>query len=412
MRRVVVTGIGLVCPLGIGREAAWAGVVAGTPCAAPITLFDPGESAVRIACEATGFEPTDFVDRRVVRRQDRMTLLALASATLGIDDAGMTVDGDDERVGCVFASGTGGNGVRDENHRTLLERGPDRISPFAIPYSMANICSAQISMDRGLRGPVISVNTACAAGADAVGLASRIIRRGDAEVMVAGGADAMVTPFWIAAFDALGVLSHRNDTPESASRPFDTERDGFLMGEAGATLILEEYEHAVGRGATIICELAGYGASADAHHLTDPDPTGEAQARAMRAAIDDAGLSADTIDYVNAHGGASQPGDPSEVTAIRRALGDEVAAGTAVSSTKSMHGHCMGATGAVEAAITAMAVQAGVIPPTINLTSPDPACTGVDHVVNTARTQPLRAAMTINNGLGGHNAALVFTPAS
>ncbi|MFN8111022.1 MAG: beta-ketoacyl-[acyl-carrier-protein] synthase family protein [Thermoleophilia bacterium] len=361
-----------------------------------------------IACEASAFEPTDFVDRRVARRADRATLFALAAAQLAMADAGATVTGDGGDIGCVFSSGTGGNGVRDDNHRVMLERGPDRISPFAIPHSMGNVPSAQISMDMGLRGPVFAAVTACAGGCDAVGMAGAAIRRGDAKVMIAGGCEAMITPFWVAGFDAMRVLSHRFDDPGHAGRPFDAGRDGFLIGEGAAALILEDADHALARGATIICELAGYGASADAHHLTDPDPTGAAQARAMRAALADAGVHPEEVGYVHAHGGASQPGDPTEVMAIRAVLGEEGAARTAVSATKSMHGHCMGATGAVEAALTALAVAEGRIPPTIATADIDPACTGVDHVLGMAREADLRMALNINNGLGGHNAAVLL----
>jgi len=408
-RRVVVTGIGVICSLGVGRQEVWANALAGRPGGAPITLFDVGESDVRIACEAHGFDPEAFVDRRVARRADRATLLALAAAQLACADADFAVQGEGLDVGCVFGTGTGGNGVRDENHRTMLERSPDRISPFAIPHSMGNVPSAQIAMDMGIRGPVFAVVTACAAGADALGSGAAIIRRGDADVVIAGGTDAMITPFWLAGFDAMRVLSHRNDDPAHAARPFDARRDGFLIGEGSAALILEEADRARARGARIICELAGYGASADAHHITDPDPSGVSQSRAMRWAIRDAGLEPGRIGYVNAHGGASKPGDPAEIAAIKLALGEDVAARTLVSGTKSMHGHCMGAVGAIEGALTAMAVEEGRVPPTINLTDLDPACAGVDHVAGTSRDAALTAAMSSNNGLGGHNAAVVFT---
>lgn len=407
-RRVVVTGIGVVCALGVGRQEVWANALAGTPGGALIGAFDTDGSDVKIACEASSFDPEQFVDRRVARRADRATLFALAAAQMACADADFRVEGDGREVGCVYATGTGGNLVRDENHRTMLERSPDRISPFAIPHSMGNVPAAQIAMDMGIRGPVFATVTACAAGSDAIGTAAAVIRRGDADVIIAGGTDAMITPFWLAGFDAMRVLSHRNDDPGHAARPFDANRDGFLIGEGSAALILEDADRARARGATIICEVAGYGASADAHHITDPDPTGRSQARAMRWAIRDAGIEPSEIGYVNAHGGASKPGDPSEVTAIRLALGDDVAARTAVSATKSMHGHCMGATGAIEGALTALAVLDGRVPPTISLTELDPACEGVDHVRDTAREVPLRAALSTNNGLGGHNAAVVF----
>lgn len=409
-RRVVVTGIGIVSPLGIGREDAWRAAVAGRSGAGPITRFDTDGFDATIACEVKGFEPGDFLEHRTARRADRVTQFAVAAAKLATADAGFTVGDAERRVGCVLATGTGGSGVREENDRVLMERGPDRVSPFTIPHSMLNMPSAMVSMELGIKGPVFAVVTACAAGADAMGVGARVIRRGDADVVLAGGADAMITPFWVAAFDAMRVLAHDDGDPARAPRPFDAHRTGFLIGEGSAVLVLEDAAHAAARGAGVICELAGYGASADAHHIADPDPTGATQARAMRSALEQAGVGASDVGYVNAHGGASQPGDPSEVRAIRAALGDHAAA-TLVSGTKSMHGHCMGATGALEAAWTAMAVQSGVVPPTINLTDVDPACEGVDHVAGAAREVPLRAAMTINNGLGGHNAALVFTPA-
>jgi 3-oxoacyl-[acyl-carrier-protein] synthase II len=406
---VVVTGIGVVCALGVGREDVWAAALAGRPGGGPITHFDTDGWDVRIACEAGAFVPGDFVDRRLARRADRATVMALSAARMAEADAALTIDGDGRRVGCVFATGTGGNTVRDEGHRTMLERSPDRVSPFAIPHSMGNIPAAQIAMEMGLRGPMFAVVTACAAGTDAIGTAAETIRRGDADVVFAGGTDAMITPFWVAGFDAMRVLSHRNDDPGAGARPFDGGRDGFLIGEGAAALVLEDADRAVARGARIVCEVAGYGQSADAHHITDPDPTGGSQARAMTAAITDAGLTGADIGYVNAHGGASRPGDPSEVAAIRTALGAEVAARTPVSATKSMHGHCMGATGAVEGVLTALALLDGRLPPTINLTDVDPACTGVDHVAGSSRAVDLRAALSTNNGLGGHNAAVVLT---
>lgn len=407
-RRVVVTGIGMVSPLGIGREAAWDSAVNGRSAAGPITHFDAEGFDVRIACEVKGFDPGEFMEHRTARRADRVTQMAAAAASLAADDAGFSVPGDGRRVGCILATGTGGNGVRDENHVTLRERGPSRMSPFTIPHSMMNMPSAMVAMQMGLKGPVFAVVTACAAGGDALGVASEIVRRGDADAVFAGGADAMITPLWVAGFDAMRVLAHDPGDPATAARPFNTDREGFLIGEGAAVLLLEDAEVAEKRGARVICELAGYGASSDAHHITDPDPTGDSQARAMKAALAQAGLPAERVGYVNAHGGASRPGDPSEVRAIRTALGDDAAARVLVSGTKSMHGHCMGATGAIEAALTAMALESGVVPPTINLTDPDPDCQGVDHVALTARQAPITAALSINNGLGGHNVAIAM----
>jgi len=409
-RRVVITGIGVICALGVGRDDVWRNALAGTPGGAQITDVEIGDAPVRMACQAREFVAEDFLDRRLTRRADRVTHFAIAAGRLALADAGLEISDDGRDTGCILGTGTGGNHVRDENHIVMLTRGVDRISPFAIPYSMCNHPPAEVAMQLGLRGPTMAMVTACAAGADAIGTSAAVIRRGDAEVMLAGGTEAMITPLWIAAFDAMRVLSHHQDDPAGAARPFDVSRDGFLIGEGASILVLEELAHATSRGATIICELAGYGASADAHHITDPDPTGQSQARAMRAAIADAGVVPADIGYVNAHGGASRPGDPSEISALRHVLGDAHAARTAVSATKSLHGHCMGATGAIEATLTALAVAEGRIPPTINLRELDPACAGVDHVVGAAREVRLTAALTTNSGLGGHNAALVLMP--
>jgi 3-oxoacyl-[acyl-carrier-protein] synthase II len=404
-----VTGIGVVSPLGIGREEMWRAVSEGRSGAGLITSFDASDLPVRMACEAHGFDPSEFMDRRAARRMDRYAQFAVAAARLAVADAGLRIDRDGEGIGAIIGNGGSGAISREEQHVVMLERGPDRVSPFVIPLTVANMGAGQVSMELGLHGPVTAVCTACAAGTDAIGTALDILRRGDARVMLAGGADTLITPYFVAGFDAMRVLSRRNDDPAGAARPFDRDRDGFLVGEAGAVMVLEPLDDARARGADVICELAGYGASADAHHITDPDPTGEPQALAVTAAIRDAGLSPDQVDHVNAHGGASRPGDPAEVRVLRLALGEEAAARVAVSATKSMHGHCMGAAGALEAAITALAVREGLVPPTINLAEIDPDCAGVDHVANAARRADLRVAMSTSFGLGGHNAALVLT---
>ena len=408
-RRVVVTGIGVVCSLGIGREQVWEAAREGRSGARTIANHDMGESRVTIGCEAHDFVPGDFMEHKAARRMDRFSQFAVAAARLALDDAGLSIAGDGTGVGTVIASAGGGGGVREDQHKLMLERGPDRVSPFAIPATVPNMGAAQASMMLGLRGPVTTTCNACAAGTDAIGTATAILRRGDADVMLAGGADAMLTPFWVAAFDAMRVLSHRNDDPAGAARPFDRSRDGFLIGEAGAVLVLEPLDAALARGASIVCEVAGYGASADAHHITDPDPTGAPQARAVLAAMADAGLRPEDVGYVNLHGGASQPGDPAEARILHTALGAEVAARTPVSATKSMHGHTMGAAGALEGALTALAVRDGVIPPTLNLTDPDPDCLPLDHVAGTARRGPVRAALSASFGLGGHNAVVAMT---
>ncbi|HTI35142.1 MAG TPA: beta-ketoacyl-ACP synthase II, partial [Miltoncostaea sp.] len=355
--RVAITGIGVVCPLGIGREEMWASAVAGRSGAGLITLFDASDLPVRIACEAHGFEASDFMDRRAARRMDRYAQLAVAAGRLALQDSGLPIDQDGAGIGAIIGNGGSGAISREEQHRVMLERGIDRVSPFAIPQSVANMGAGQVSIEMGLRGPVTATCTACAAGTDAIGTATDIIRRGDARAMLAGGGDTLISPFFVAGFDAMKVLSRRNDGPAGAARPFDEERDGFLVGEAGAVVVLEPLDDAIARGAEIVCEVAGYGASSDGHHITDPDAA--SQARAVRMALADAGLDPADVDHVNAHGGGSQTGDRSEVRMLKLALGEDVAARVAVSATKSMHGHCMGATGALEASITALALKEG-----------------------------------------------------
>jgi 3-oxoacyl-[acyl-carrier-protein] synthase II len=406
---VVVTGLGLVTPIGVGREAVWRSVAEGRSGAGPITLFDTAEHDTKFACEVRGFEPTDYMERKAARRMDRFAQLGVAAGRLALDDAGLEVDGEGARIGAVVASGVGGLHTFTEQARVLVERGPGRLSPLFVPMMIANMAAAQVSMELGLRGPLSCTATACAAGNHAIGDASEVIRRGHADVMLAGGAEAAVTPIGIGGFNAMRALSTRNDDPAAASRPFDSGRDGFVMGEAGAILVLEELQHALDRGADILCEVAGYGMSADAHHLTEPDQTGEAPARAMRLALEDAGLQPQQVDYVNAHGTSTPVGDRSEVRVIQKALGAEVAARTPVSSTKSMHGHCLGAAGGLEAAIVALAMRAGVLPPTINLTDLDPQCAEVDHVANQARPAAIRVALSNAFGFGGHNATIVLT---
>jgi 3-oxoacyl-[acyl-carrier-protein] synthase II len=408
-KRVVVTGIGLVTPIGIGREDVWTAAVAGRSGAGPITLFDTDGFDTNFACEVKDFVPTDFIEKRAARRMDRFAQLGVAAGRLALADADLAVDGIADRAGAIVGSGVGGIETFEAQTKVLLERGPDRISPLFIPMMIANMASAQVSMELGLRGPVSTPVTACASGNHAIGDAAEHIRAGRAEVMLAGGAEAAVTGMSIGAFNALKALSTRNDDPDGASRPFALGRDGFVMGEAGGLLVLESMDHAVARGASILCELAGYGLSADAHHLTDPDPTGRAPARAMRMALDDAGLPPEAVDYVNAHGTSTPLGDLAEVRVLQLALGEEVAARTAVSSTKSMHGHCLGAAGGVEAALVAMAIQEQVIPPTINLDDLDPECDVVDHVANRAREADVRIALSNGFGFGGHNATIALT---
>jgi 3-oxoacyl-[acyl-carrier-protein] synthase II len=408
-RRVVVTGLGLVTSLGIGREENWAAAIAGRSGAAPITRFEPVDTATAIACEVKGFEPTDFIEHRAARRMALPAQFAVAAGRLALEDAALAVAKEMRpRVGVAVGCGIGGLEAFVEQTLVVDRRGPDRVSPYFVPLVIPNMAAAHVSMELGLQGPVTCPSTACASGNHALGEATEHIRSGRADAMLAGGAEAIVTRTGVAAFNAMRALSTRNDAPEAASRPFDRGRDGFVMGEAGAVLVLESLEHALGRGAEPICEVLGYGLTGDAHHVTEPDPTGESPAAAVTMALADARVEPAAVDYVNAHATSTPVGDTSEVRALRRALGDEAAARTMVSSTKSMHGHCLGAAGGVEAALTALTIREGMVPPTINLDGLDPACEGVDHVANTAREAEVRVAVSSAFGFGGHNAILVM----
>jgi 3-oxoacyl-[acyl-carrier-protein] synthase II len=408
-RRVVVTGLGLVSALGIGWRENWSAAVAGISGAGPIESYVPLDTATTIACEVKGFEPTDFVERRSARRMDRFAQLAVAAGRLALEDATLAVSDEmGPRVGVVVGSGIGGLGSFVEQTLVVEHRGPDRASPLFTPLVLANMAAAHVSMAFGLRGPLSSPATACATGNHAIGDATDHVRSGRADAMLAGGAEATINRTGVAAFNAMRALSTRNDAPAAASRPFDMGRDGFVMGEAGAVLVLESLEHARERGAAAYCEVLGYGLTGDAHHLTEPDPTGRAPAAAITMALADAGVDPADVDYVNAHATSTPVGDPSEVRALRLALGDDVAARTMVSSTKSMHGHCLGAAGGLEAALTALAIREGMVPPTINLEAVDPQCEGVDHVANAGREATVRIALSNAFGFGGHNAILVL----
>ncbi len=408
-KRVVVTGIGLLSPIGNGREEAWQSVLAGRSGAGPITQFDSTEFVTKFACEVKGFDPTTYMDAKAARRMDRFAQLAVAAGKLAVEDAKLPLQADgNDRIGTIVASGIGGLSTFETQTRVLMERGPSRVSPLFIPMMIANMGAAQLSMALGLRGPLSCPVTACASGNHALGDALEVIRRGQADVMLAGGAEAAVTPVGISAFNAMKALSTRNDDPQTASRPFDVGRDGFVMGEAGAVLVLEELSHAQARGANIWCEIVGYGMSGDAHHLTEPDPTGHAPGLSMKMAMEDAGVEAGEISYINVHGTSTPVGDPSEIRVIKKTVGEDVAKGVAVSSTKSMHGHCLGATGGVEAAICAMGIANGVIPATTNNFELDPSCVGVDHVLNTPRQAQIEVALSNGFGFGGHNATLAL----
>jgi 3-oxoacyl-[acyl-carrier-protein] synthase II len=406
--RVVVTGLGIVSPLGIGHPEAWAGALAGRSGAGPITRFDASEHGAKIAFEVKDFDPLTYIDRRSARRMDRSSQLAVAAAGLALEDAGLTIPDNAERYGAVISTGNGGNATYEDAHRTLLERGSDRVSPVALPMIICNMAAGHVSIAYGLQGPLTCILTACASSLHAIGEAADVIRRGAADVMLAGGSEAAVTPYALAALDASRAMSHRNDDPAAASRPFDLDRDGFVLGEAGAILVLERLDRAIDRGAPVIAELAGYGATSDAHHITEPHPGGAEQARAVIRALASGGIDPNSVGHINAHATSTLAGDASEINGIVTALGADRASRVAVSATKSMHGHCLGAAGALETALTVLAIADQIVPPTINLDNLDPACIGVDHV-RAARARTIETALCSGFGFGGHNAVLAIT---
>jgi 3-oxoacyl-[acyl-carrier-protein] synthase II len=406
-RRVVVTGIGAVAPLGNDAETFWDNLTAGKSGAAPITRFDPSKFPVHFACELKDFDPTKWIEHRKARRMDRFAQMILAAARMAEEDSGIEIDAEDERIGVSVATGIGGLQAFQDCYDTLLERGPDRVNPLSIPAIIPNMGAAWVSMELGTRGPLSSQCTACAASNMAIGDALDAIRLNRADLMLAGGTEAGVTAIGIGGFAAMRALSRRNGDPEKASRPFDAERDGFVMGEAGAIVVLEELEHAKKRGAKVYAELAGYGLSSDARHITEPDPTGKHPARAMHMAMDDAGVTPDDIDYINAHGTSTPLGDASETRVIKIALGDEKAYKTPISSTKGATGHCLGGSGAIEAIISVLSVERDVVPPTINYEVPDPEC-DLDYIPNESRETKVDVALSNNFGFGGHNACLVI----
>ena len=406
-RRVVITGLGAVTPLGNDVRSSWEQLVAGRGAAGPITAFDTTGFAVTFACEAKDFEPTQWIERKQARRMDRFAQMIVAAAHQAQADAGLEVEQECDRVGVSVATAMGGLESFESACETLIERGPGRVNPFAIPTIIPNMGAAQISIALGTKGPLTSQCTACAASTMAIGDGLDAIRLGRADVMLAGGSEAPITRIGIAGFSAMRALSQRNDDPEHASRPFEADRDGFVMGEAGAVLVLEELGHATRRGARIYAELVGYGVSSDAQHLTEPDPTGQSPARAMRMAFADAGISPDQIDYINAHGTSTPLGDASETRVIKRALGEHIARKVPVSSIKGATGHSLGASGAVEAIFCALAIHEGVLPPTINYETPDPEC-DLDYIPNEAREADVGVAVSNSSGFGGHNASIVL----
>jgi 3-oxoacyl-[acyl-carrier-protein] synthase II len=405
-KRVVVTGVGAVTPLGNDAETFWENLTAGKSGAAAIQQFDPSDFAVHFACELKDFEPTKWIEHRKARKLDRFAQMIVAAARMAESDSGIEIEPENDRVGVSVATGIGGLKAFQDCYDQLLERGPDRINPFSIPAIIPNMGAAWVSMELGTRGPLWSECTACAASNMAIGQALDDIRRGRADVMLAGGTEAGITKVGIGGFGAMRALSRRNDDPEAASRPFDAERDGFVMGEAGGIVVLEELEHAKKRDAKIYAELGGYGISSDAQHITEPDPTGQHPARAMRMAMDDSGVGPENIDYINAHGTSTPLGDASETRVIKVALGEEKARKTPISSTKGATGHCLGASGAIEAITSIFAVQRDVIPPTINYEYPDPEC-DLDYIPNESRDWTTDVALSNNFGFGGHNACLV-----
>jgi 3-oxoacyl-[acyl-carrier-protein] synthase II len=407
MTRVVITGMGAITPLGNDVETFWRNVVAGRSGVGPITLFDASAMKTRIAAEVKGFDPEAWFGRKEARRMDRYAQFALAATQQALQDARLDpAHVDRERVGVILGTGIGGIGALVQGVETLMTRGPDRISPFMVPMMLADTAPGLIAIAYGFRGPNMAVVTACASGTNAIGEAMHLIRRGDADVVIAGGAEAAILPVAVAAFNVMGAISTRNEEPERASRPFDRTRDGFVMGEGAGILILERLEHARARGARIYAEVVGYGTSADAYHITAPLENGEGAALAMRRALADASLSPREIDYINAHGTGTPLNDKSETQAIKAVFG-EAAYDVPISSTKSMIGHLLGAAGAVEAIVCIRAITDGVIPPTINYEHPDPEC-DLDYVPNVARRKPVRTAMSNSFGFGGHNACVIF----
>ena len=406
-RRVVVTGIGLVSPLGIGTEANWEALCAGKSGIGPITHFDAAQFSARIAGEVKGFDPLAFIDKKDVKKMDVFIQFAIAAAQFAMDDAGLSVTEDiATRVGVFIASGIGGFSTIEREHKALIEGGPRRISPFFIPAAIINLAAGQVSIRFGAKGPNSATCTACSASAHAIGDALEIIRRNDADVMIAGGSEAAITPMGVGGFAAMRALSTRNDEPSRASRPFDLDRDGFIMGEGAGVIILEELGFAMQRGAPIYAELVGYGMSADAFHITAPSEDGDGGMRVMREAIGDAEVSPGQVDYINAHGTSTPFNDRLETLAIKRLFGEH-ARKLAISSTKSMTGHLLGAAGGLEAGITALAVKHQMIPPTINYETPDPEC-DLDYVPNAKRAAKIDYALSNSFGFGGTNGALLF----
>jgi 3-oxoacyl-[acyl-carrier-protein] synthase II len=406
-RRVVVTGVGLVSPLGVGTAANWEALIAGRSGIRPITRFDAAQFACRIAGEVQGFDPLQFIEKKDVKKMDVFIQFAIAATDFAMRDSRLTIGPElAPRVGVFIASGIGGFSTIEREHKALLEGGPRRISPFFIPAAIINLAAGQVSIRVGAKGPNSATCTACSASAHAIGDAWEVIRRCDADVMIAGGSEAAITPMGVGGFAAMRALSMRNDDPARASRPFDAERDGFVMGEGSGVIIIEELEHARRRNAPIYAELVGYGMSADAYHITAPSEDGDGAMRVMDAALRDAKIGPEQVQYINAHGTSTPYNDKLETLAIKKLFGSH-AASLAISSTKSMTGHLLGAAGGLEAGIAVLAVKHQMAPPTINLEHPDPEC-DLDYVPHTARQMPIEYALSNSFGFGGTNGALLF----
>ena len=407
MRRVVVTGLGAVTPVGTDVPTMWQALLSGTSGVGPITSFDAAQFDSRIAAEVKGFDPAQYLNPKEIKRSERFVQLAIAASKQAVADAGITLDGADPyRYGVIIGSGMGSMHLIEEQHSTYLAKGPKKLSPFMIPMLICNMAPGHVAMDLGWKGPNFCTTTACASGAHGVGEAFRAIQRGTADVMLGGGTESCITRMAVGGFCALMALSRRNEAPAKASRPFDQQRDGFVIGEGAGVLVLEELEHATRRGARIYAEMVGYGTTADAYHMTAPDPDGAGAARAMALALEDARLRPEQVGYINAHGTSTELNDKIETLAIKKTFG-AAAKRVAVSSTKSMTGHLIGAAGGVEAIISVLAIVHGVLPPTVNYEHPDPSC-DLDYVPNQARQHRVDAALSNSLGFGGHNATVVF----
>jgi len=408
LRRVVVTGIGVIAPNGIGKESFWSSIISGKSGISRITHFDPADFPSQIAGEVRDFEPNDYFEKKELRRLDRFSQFGIVATQMAVEDSKLKLDEGDlaSKVGVIVGSGIGGLATLEREHKVLLEKGVRRVSPFLIPMMIANMAAGNISLYFGLKGISYCPVSACSSSAHAIGEAFEAIKRGQCEIVIAGGAEAAITPLSVAGFSALRALSTRNDEPEKASRPFDKDRDGFVIGEGAGILILEDSERALSRGAHIYCEVVGYGATSDAYHITAPDPEAEEAARAMKLALEEASISPQDVNYINAHGTSTPYNDEFETLAIKKVLKDH-AYSVAISSTKSMTGHLLGAAGGLEAAVCALSIDSGIAPPTINLDNPDPQC-DLDYVPHNSRKMEIKVALSNSLGFGGHNVCLAF----